>query len=167
MTEQIDWNAPLEATSNNGRDWNEMRIESVSGKGAHCISDDGWGGTFNDDGSNAWGNEKFRIRNRKPAQPRIAPEVVERMVALTRWLAETGLGSKPDEAREILAQIEPPVDPLELEAREIVATADVMRTPNQVEAIRQGKAGGRQTDMVLRGIKRGLELAKRTDAESE
>ena len=60
----------------------------------------------------------------------------------------------------VAAHEEPPVDPLLIEAREIVANADVSRTLNQTMAIREGRGGERQVEIALAALKRGIELAE-------
>jgi hypothetical protein len=51
-----------------------------------------------------------------------------------------------------------PVDPMRDEAIELVLTDNVARTANQVDAIRQGKAGQQQVELAIRALKRGAEL---------
>ena len=78
-------------------------------------------------------------------------------------LAMAGPGSvTAGEVRDCLTEfaLPDPVDPMLQEARELVATApNVVRTPNQIAAIREGRAGQQQVLLVLRAMKRGLEMA--------
>lgn len=64
-------------------------------------------------------------------------------------------------ARYIEAHEEPPVDPLLIEAIELVIADDVTRTDRQIEAIRERRAGHEKVNLALAALKRGLALAGR------
>lgn len=124
---KIDWNAPLEGTENGGISWQNMHVNMrfVDGR-THCMGDV-WGATFLDDGSNAHGNPKFRIRNR-PSQPTPSPELVERMVAYVLDSASAGCAT----AISLRAELEPPkVDPDLALAREIAGEWVASTAPDQ------------------------------------
>ena len=57
-----------------------------------------------------------------------------------------------------------PVDPLLIEARELVIKHGEERTRNQEEAIRNGNAGQRQVELVLAAFQRMTELREAGDA---
>ena len=62
-------------------------------------------------------------------------------------------------ARYIAEHEEPPVDPLLIIAREIVADEDASRTLNQTQAILEGHAGQSKVNIALTALRRGMELA--------
>jgi hypothetical protein len=53
-----------------------------------------------------------------------------------------------------------PVDPLLLEARELVIQDGTIRTVNQIEAIRDGRAGKGKVALAFAALKRGMELGR-------
>jgi hypothetical protein len=63
-------------------------------------------------------------------------------------------------ARYITEHEQPPVDPDRAEAIAVVLAEHVMRTDNQIEAIKSGQAGGGKIAIALAGIKRGRELER-------
>lgn len=96
--------------------------------------------------------------NRKPAQPRIAPEVVEEAFSLLREIHRAdGMwkGAFSERLNTLIAQIEPPVDPLVEVLRECVERAD----HEELAKVLRGELADRGFTIT--------ELAKRTDAESE
>lgn len=105
----------------------------------------------------------------------IAPETVERMVALVRGLSDPQIDARYNlgvsDARAIAALLPEPVDPDLVEARQIAADA-IFPTPapngateDQVRLRNAILAGKRDNEpaavgAILKAIKRGRELAK-------
>lgn len=55
---------------------------------------------------------------------------------------------------------EAPVDPLLIEAIELVCAESITRTDNQIAAIRNRQAGNDKVELALTALRRGMELAK-------
>lgn len=138
--EAIDWSAPIEAYHPDGRVVALVCYE-YAGAGPHFtkprssteyVSDlpSGW-----DDEGRYWDKtdpgDKWRIRNRKPAQQwgdPLDPELVDQMVRLVRDMERQGVdcdvntNEHYNRADAIAAELPPePVDPVVARAREIVA----------------------------------------------
>jgi len=158
----IDWSAPIEAVHEDGR---VVAVKISMGPYAgnqydltpELPNDDpeGFGHfTFAEDGSHHIA--KWRIRNVATKPVRTAAEMLGRLEALARRLAApdqpgvhyvTQMEPLREEARAIVAEMTPPVDPDLIEARKIAAEAE--DAPH-----------GTLEDVALAAIKRGRELER-------
>lgn len=99
------------------------------------------------------------------------PEVADWAVERAKALRNAGFASGDKTltitfARYIAEHEEPPVDPLLIEAIELVIADDVTRTDRQIEAIRERRAGHEKVNLALAALKRGLALAGRGEGEA-
>lgn len=171
MTEEttIDWNAPLSGISNDV--WREVDVASKYISQPNDTQDFA---RYTDRLRQALARAITELRNRKPTaskHPEYSPELVERMVALTRKIAgPDAVGECIVEAKTILSELakSKEVDPLLVEAREIAAKArNRGRIPGgpASDGVALKIAEGKWDDHMLvmsahAALRRGMELAK-------
>lgn len=165
---KIDWSKPIEAVHTDGR---VVSVETWGGVDScgDCVTKpkiDGVEGIWCSDGT-PWGVDytgreamkHWRLRNVAPATPTPTRTALEqRMEDLVRHSAVNASGYTQDEARAILAELEP-VDGDLLEARKI-AVSETVDTEWQEQMLAGKSDNNPRVVIALAAIKRGRALER-------
>lgn len=150
--DRINWNAPLETDEETPRA--VIRVGPLDENGLRAVTlSDHSGGFYNNAGIGGWACANLR-------NAWTVATAAERMETLVRKLADSGydrITDLTDEAREIVKLLPaPPVDPLLIEARQIVTEIDEGLEEETLAGLYDQ---GSFVRIALAGLKRGQELA--------
>lgn len=153
----IDWSAPIEAVHEDGRvvPVSTVRVAGKSVQITPRLEGGSW--WFGIDGTHGVKAVPWRIRNVTTKPVRTAAEMLERMEALTRkYAASQSPSALAEEARAIVAEMTPPVDPDLIEARKIMRGQLMMTNGSRFDNMRQEDL----ETLAVNALKRGRELER-------